>query len=378
MNVRRLVLVSALNLGQLPIAMRPLLIAMVGAHHTGSFAIGGLAGGFAAAGMAVTSPWWARSLSRYGDRRVLVASGLVFLLSQLALAVCEGPVAFVALAAVCGLCTPPVGSSVRAILARSTAPDSLTRAYAVNSVALEAVYVAGPLWVAGWLTLVGPAAALLATGIAGTLGTGLGAALAPPGRREPSRRRRAFLSEPAVRTLGGTYLAYWICMGAMWVLVPAFARHSGDTGSAGLLVTVWSVGSIAGGVMFAARPSRRPLRTTYLALLGVLTVTSFALVLPADTVPMMVAIAVFGLALAPWGSVGDELVVATVGSDDSAELFGWLTTVGQVGGAVGSALAGPLGDHYGGGMAFLLVTAALGSGLTLAYARRHTLPAAVS
>lgn len=376
MNVRRVVLVSALNLGQLPIAMRPLLIAMVGVHSTGSFAVGGLAGGFAAAGTAVTSPWWSRSLARYGDRAVLAVSGLLFLLSQVALAACGGPVAFVALAAVCGLCTPPVASSVRAILARSTAPAALTRAYAMNSIALEVVYVAGPLWVTGWLTVAGPAVALLATGIAGALGAGVGAALAPPGRRvrEPSRARPAFLSEPAARTLAGTYLAYWICMGAMWVLVPAFARHSGASGSAGLLVTVWSVGSIVGGVVLAVRPSRLPPRTLYLALLGVLAVTSVPLALSTGTVAMMVAIAVFGLALAPWLSVGDELVVAAAGRDGSAELFGWLTTVGQVGSALGSALAGPLGDHFGGGAAFLLVAAALGGGLTFALARRHTLP----
>lgn len=376
MNVRQVALVATLNLGTLPIAMRPLLVAMVGAHGTGSFTIGGLAAGVAALGMAGTSPWWARSLVRHGDRRVLAVSTLAFLASQVALAVCGGPVAFVALAAVCGLCTPPLASSVRAILARS---PGLTRAYAVNSVALEAVYILGPLWVTVWVALAGPATALLASGIAGALGTAVGAALAPPAaRRERVRPSRAFLAEPAVRTLGGTYLAYWVCMGAMWVLVPAFARHAGDAGQAGLLVTFWSVGSIVGGLLLAARPPRLPLRTTYVALLAALTVTSLPLLLPAGTVAMMGAIAVFGLALAPWLSIGDELVVATVGPGGSAELFGWLTTVGQLGSALGSALAGPLGDRYGDGPAFLLVTAALGCGLLLAATRRRTLPAARS
>jgi MFS family permease len=49
--------------------------------------------------------------------------------------------------------------------------------------------------------------------------------------------------------------------------------------------------------------------------------------------------------------------VATSAGDRSGEVYGWLTTAGQVGSAIRATVAGPLADHHGGGPAFLVVTA---------------------
>lgn len=374
MNVRHHAVVVCLVLAQLPIAMRPLLVALLGAHQTGSFAVAGLASGVTAAGTALTAPWWSRALGRLGDRRVLAVSGALFLGAQAALAVSHGASLFVTVAALSGLCTPPAASSVRAMLPRLVAGTALTRAYAVNSIALEVVYIAGPLWVTTWMTTAGPAAALVASAVTGALGLAAGAALspAPPHRSRP--RGPSPLTEPAAHTLGGAYLAYWVGMGAMWVLLPAFAAHAGAPGQVGLLVALWSAGSLAGGLALAARPPRGPARDTYLWLLVALAVTSVPLALPTTVAAMAVVIAVFGVALAPWLTVNDELVVLSVGEQRTGELYGWLTTTGQIGSAAGSALAGPLADRHGGGPAFLLVTAALGVGLLLVLLRRRTLP----
>jgi MFS family permease len=377
MNVRLVALVCCLNLAQLPVALRPLLITLAGAQQTGSFAVAGLAGGAAAAGMAVTAPWWSRMLVRRGDRRVLAVAGGLFLLTQLVLAACHGPVAFVAAACASGLCTPPVSSSVRAMLPRLAERAGLARAYAVNSVALEIVYIGGPLWVTAWVAIAGPAAALVATTAAGAAALVAGLALVPALPREPRPAGPSPLGEPAVRTLGATYLAYWVCMGAMWVLLPAFAAHAGAGGQAGLLVALWSAGSLVGGLALAARPLRGAQRDSYVLLLGVLAATSLPLALPTTVAGMAVAIAVFGVALAPWLAVGDQLVAAAAGAR-SGEVYGWLTTAGQVGSAAGATLAGPLGDHHGGGPAFLVVTAALAAGLAVALLGRRTLPAAAS
>lgn len=376
MNVRLLLLLVSLNVSQLPVAMRPLLVTLLGAAQTGSFAVAGLGGGAVAAGTALTAPWWSRALPRFGDRRVLLGSGALSLAALLGLAGSGTAAMFVGVAAVSGLCTPPTASSVRSMLPRLAADVALTRAYAVNSVALEVVYVGGPLWVTGWVALAGPTAALAASAVTGAAALVTGIALMPaaPPRRQPGRP--GLHGEPAAYTLGGTYLAYWICMGAMWVLLPAFAEHNGTPAQAGLLVALWSAGSLLGGLILAARPPTGPKRDSYLWLLGALTATSLPLALPTSVAAMAVVITVFGLALAPWLAVSDHLVANSVGEQRSAELYGWLTTAGQVGGAAGSALAGPLADHHGGGPTFLVVTAALGTGLAYALLRRHTLPAA--
>jgi MFS family permease len=376
MNVRHGVLIVCLNLAQLPIAMRLLLITVLGAHQTGSFAVAGLAGAAAAVGTALTAPWWSSALTRFGDGRVLVASGALFLCGQLALAVSTGPVPIIGMAAVSGLCTPPVASSVRAMLPRMVSSAELTRAYAVNSVALEVVYIGGPLWVTGWMAFAGPVAALAASTLTGVGGLAVGVALAPSAPPRTRSLGPPLLAEPALFTLGGAYFAYWICMGAMWVLLPAFAAHAGTAGQTGLLVALWSVGSLVGGLALAARPPHGSRRKSYLWLLGTLAATSLLLALPTTVGVMGIAVTVFGVALAPWLAINDQLVAESA-AERTAELYGWLTTAGQIGSAAGSALAGPLGDRYGGGPAFLLVTAALGAGLAIALHRRRTLPDAV-
>ena len=237
--------------------------------------------------------------------------------------------------------------------------------------------MAGPLWVTAWTALGGPRTALLATVFSGAAALMLVPGLVPRGRADApaSAPGRSPLGAPGVRVLGAVYLAYWVCMGAMWVLVPAFAARSGHPEQAGPLVTVWSVGSLAGGLLLAARRRQLRLRVAYPALLAVLFATSLPLVLPTDPAQMAVAAAVFGLGLAPWLAVSDELVGHAAPAGRAGEAYGWLATAGQLGGATGAALAGQLADRHGGGPAFLLVSAAIGAGLAVALLGRRALPA---
>ncbi|MGW3858780.1 hypothetical protein [Micromonospora arida] len=99
----------------------------------GSFATAGVASAGCGIGLAVTAPLVGRLLGRPGARPVLLATGLAHLLALLGLAVTTEPVAFVALATVAGLSTPPAVGSGRAHLARLSAPPRRP-AHAVNAV----------------------------------------------------------------------------------------------------------------------------------------------------------------------------------------------------------------------------------------------------
>jgi predicted MFS family arabinose efflux permease len=101
--------------------------------------------------------------------------------------------------------------------------------------------------------------------------------------------------------------------------------------------------------------------------------TSLALPLPATVPYMAIAIAAFGLALAPWLAAADELVARVTPAPHTAETYGWLLTAGQLGSASGSALAGPIADHTGTGAPFLIVPAALVAALGVGFRRRRTL-----
>lgn len=373
MNVsgRVLLLIAASNVALLPIAMRPLVLVLLGHANTGSYAVAGVGAAAAAVGLAVTAPAAGRALHRYGHRGVLLTLGAASTVAHVGLAAAGTPATFVALCALTGLTTVPVLSSVRALIPELVPPEGVSRAYPLNASAQETVYVAGPLWIAAAVALGGPRLALLSCAAVGLAGLVVAAAVAP-GRPEAPPAGRA--ANPAIRTLVGVHIGYMACMGGMWVLVPAFAVHAGHPGQAGLLVAVWSLGSLAGGLAVTVRARRSPASRAYPALLALLAAASVPLAFAGTVAQMAVAIALFGIGLSPWLAAADELVSASAAAGRSGEAYGWLVTAGQVGSAAGSAFAGQLADR-GGGAPFLMVTASLAAALAIAVARRHTITA---
>ncbi|PWR10642.1 hypothetical protein DKT68_08485 [Micromonospora acroterricola] len=377
MNVprRAMLLIVLMTVAQLPVALRQLLVVLLGHQNTGSFATAGVASAGCGIGLALTAPLVGRLLGRLGARPVLLATGLAHLLALLGLAVTTEPVAFVALATVAGLSTPPAVGSGRAHLARIVSTPALSRAYAVNAVGQEVLYVGGPLAVTLSLLISGPTAALLAFAVIGAAGLVGMVTVLPPRQDDPqpAGRRSALPGRATRRTIVGTHVGYMISIGAMWVLVPAFATTVGHPDQAGLLVTIWSVGSLAGGLLLARRGRPGTPGGAYLTLLGILAATSLALPLPRNVPQMAVALALFGLALAPFLAVTDEILARSTPAPRLAETYGWLQTAGQLGIAAGSATSGAVNDHLGNTPAFLVVSGALALALVVALSRRGTL-----
>ncbi|MET8525171.1 MFS transporter [Micromonospora sp. NPDC005172] len=372
---RAVLLVASMTVAHLPVAMRQLLVVLLGHENTGSFAAAGAASAGCGIGLALTAPFVGRLLGRLGHRPVLLGTGVIHLLALVGLAVTTAPVAFVALATLAGLSTPPVLGSGRSHLARMVPAPALSRAYAVNAVGQELLYVGGPLAVTVILLLSGPAGALLTFATIGSAGL-VGTALVVPrhSAHTPVATDRPVTSGRATRrTVLGTQVAYMAAIGSMWVLVPAFATAVGHPGQAGLLVTLWSVGSLAGGLLLARRGRPGTPGGAYLTLVGTLAVTSLALALPRTVPQMAAALAVFGLALAPFLAVTDELLARSTPTPQLAEAYGWLQTAGQVGLAVGSATAGAITDHVGSTPGFLAASAALVLATAVAFTRRRSL-----
>jgi predicted MFS family arabinose efflux permease len=365
-----------MNLAQLPIAMRHLLVVLLTHDRTGSFVTAGVAGAACGIGLAVTAPLFGRLLGRFGARPVLLVAGLAHLLALVGLTVTADPVTLVVLAAGAGLATPPVLSSGRALLPALVPAAGLTRAYAVNAIAQELLYIGGPLAVTLSLTAAGAAGALLAFAAIGTAAVVANVAVVP--RRGPTTAAReagtATAFRPAVRTLIAVHFGYMTCMGAMWVLVPAFASKANQPAQAGLLVAIWSAGSLIGGLLLAARGRPRSVRRAYLLLLAALALTALPLIVPRTVPEMAVAVAVFGLPLAPWLAINDQLMARAAPAPHTAEAYGWQQTAGQIGIAAGSAMSGPIAAHAGTTVAFLVVAGALAAALGTAFRRRRTLP----
>ncbi|MFE0461471.1 MFS transporter, partial [Kitasatospora sp. NPDC058965] len=214
-------------------------------HTTGSYAAVGAVLALFGLTAAALGPVRAGLVERHGVRRVLPPLAVLYC-AGLAVLACAGPRWLPVAAALTGAVAPPVGPVVRARWSELLGSGPLLeRAFSVDAVAEELLYVAGPLLVA----LVGAGGGLLLTGV--LLGTGVAglAALSP----EPGRPGTARGSVPGrVPGIGRPVLvagAAGLALGAVSVLLVAVAAGSG---ALPWLEAALAAGSAAGGLAHGA------------------------------------------------------------------------------------------------------------------------------
>lgn len=363
---------------RLPAPMMGLGALLLVVQRSGSYALAGAIGGVLAFSFAVASPQWARAMDRRGQRTVLRMAMVAFALSGVAfVAVVVGGApqwSWFALAATTGMCSPNIGSLVRARWAEAL-PDPAQRrtAFAFESVVDEIVFVVGPPLVTLLATLIAPAAGFL-TGIA--LGTAGGLWLAAQRDTEPpvhgsddgapSSRWAALPAAAVVVTV--TYVAIGCVFGAMDVVVVGFTAAQGAPAMAGLSLAVYAFGSLVAGLVYGVVRLPGSLTARFLAAAGcfglaaqaLLTVGSLAVLVPAGFLA--------GLTVAPALISGMSLVEDRVPRRALTEALSWTTTGLTLGVTAGSAVAGVVVDAWGAGTAFVVpaLAAALAALLALA------------
>jgi MFS family permease len=375
LNVWRLpsapVLLLAGFAGRMPSAMVPLALLLMVQQRTDSFAVAGLASATLGIAMAVMAPVLGRLADRRSPRIVLLVQAVAYpaLLAGLVAVVLAGasPVAVVAASAAAGAATPLVSGTVRALWSR-TDPALRPTAYALDATATEFVFVAGPTAVAALSVLASPAAAVAVGGglaIVGALGLSFSAAM------------RSWEPAPAVRTsLFSTVLApgmprvlvsgtaLMLGFGALEVAVPAFADRAGSPGLSGVLLAVWSLGSVAGGLWFGARVVSASLPRQYRwGLLGV-TIGMVPLAAVSSAWALGVLLFLGGTAIAPTLTVQSSLVGSIAPRHATTEAFTWLSTIAFGASAVGAAVGGALIEGRF-GVSGSLVLAATGAALAV-------------
>ncbi|MGY1914909.1 MFS transporter [Blastococcus sp. SYSU DS0973] len=333
--------------GRLPSAMVPLALLLMVQRQTGSYAVAGLAAatlGIASAGMA---PVLGRLADRKGPRRILLAQSALYpLLLGLLVAVTLGGApepAVIAASALAGASTPLVSGTVRALWSR-TDPRSRSTAYALDATATELVFVVGPTLVATLAVLAAPAWAMAVAG-----------ALAVTGALGIARAARSWVPEPAPSAgLFSTVLApgiprvlisgsaVMLGFGALEVAIPAFADSSGSPGLSGLLLAVWSLGSVAGGLWFGARVMSASLPRQYRWLLFGVTIGLAPLAWVSSPWALGVLLFLGGTVIAPTLTVQSSLVGSLAPVHATTEAFTWLSTITVGASAVGAALGGAL------------------------------------
>ncbi|WP_320776734.1 MFS transporter [Streptomyces sp. CRN 30] len=358
---------------------------------TGSYAVAGTVMALFGATGVFLSPYRAALVDRHGPRRALIPMALLYATLLCALAAAGGvtglpwPVLAVT-AALAGACTPPLGPTMRAVWS-ALLPDRalLRRAYSLDGVAEELLFVTGPLLVGVVVGVASPAAGVVLSALlvaAGTVAFALSPAtraLSPAGPAagakertsagERAARRRALLQPVAVAAGVGLSLS------AVDLLVVAFAgRHGLGDDTVAWVLAALSAGSAVGGLLNGAvawRGSARA-RLPYLAA-GLGLALAAAGLAPALSA-LVVAVACAGLFVAP--ALTTTYLIA---DEDAAPGFraragAWVNTAVNAGSSAGAAATGLLVERLPLPLCFALagavsVAAALGPVVTFPSAR---------
>jgi MFS family permease len=371
-------LFSSAVFARLPQGMSALAVLLLVRGSTHSYAVAGTAVGAEALASAVCAPLLGRLIDRLGRSRVLMRCSVGYAVALVALVgaaqLRAGGFALVALAFAVGAMLPPIAPSVRALMRDVFAERGVReRAYALESVAQELIWIAGPLLVALVITFFTPAVAVLLIAAEGLLGTILfvrGPLVADSGRAPAPEGRGTALSSGGLRALLVPIALTGTTLGATEVGLPALALHAGSRSASGVLLALWSVGSMAGGLWYGSRSWRTALSARYGTLLLAAVVCTAPLIVVRSLPAALLSSVLAGVTIAPVFSCQYALVGHAVSPGTETEAFTWASAALVGGIAAGSAAGGGLVSAAGVSAPFVLACGATGVAGAMAVAAR--------
>lgn len=345
-------IIAAQLTARFPNGMTSLAILLHVEQQTGSYGAAGLVLAAASIGQAVSGPVTSRWMGFWGIRRVLTLTTAVCAAALLVLAVLPlGIAGYMVFGLLAGLSTPPVQSAVRTIYPKLVNAGQLTALFSLDASLQEIIWILAPVLITVVATQVGTVPALLLI-VAILVAGGAWFILSPEvGRVRIPRSRRAFgkvLGKPVV--LLATVIGF-LLIGACAAVEAAVVATFGHSGlEAGLVLAVFSVGSLAGGLAFGHIPIGPWAMARRLAVVavGLVAAVFFVDEITAAT-PWWVGacLVVAGVGVAPALAVMFAMTSASVKFSETAEAYGWIGTGQLIGAALGSAIAGFLIDGIG-------------------------------
>jgi MFS family permease len=370
-------------LGRLPFGTLPLSMVLLMRHEHYPYGQIGAVVATEALAVGVTAVFTGRLVDRMGHARVLITTGTItavaICLQGAAMASGASVALLVAIGTVQGATVPPISPSMRALWKQLVPNERLDTAYAFDSVALELAFIVGPLLAAGLATGWTPLAGMLLSA-AFYAGAALGFATAPASRawrpaESVERTRAGALRSPGIRTLALAAACAAIAFGALEVALTAFAEEQGSRGAVGPLITVWSIGSLVGGLVYGARTWSSPASRRFLILSGLLGLGAVPLPFAGSLVAMGAFLFGTGLALAPLGATAFALVAALAPAGTTTEAYSWHIVANVIGSSIGAFAAGLLVDHASVPWALACASISCGLALLVGLAGRRSLSA---
>jgi MFS family permease len=148
----------------------------------------------------------------------------------------------------------------------------------------------------------------------------------------------------------------------------------------GPLITLWSIGSVIGGLWYGSRSWSWSVEKRFLLLVALLGLGSAPLPLAPSIAVMGLLLVLTGLALAPLAITEYALVDRLAPSGTQTEAYSWQIVANVMGAAAGSVIAGVLAESASVEWALAAPSIACAAALVLAVTRRRSLnpPVAVS
>jgi MFS family permease len=353
-GIKRLFVTSLI--ARAPQGMSSLSILLLVSRGHG-YAKAGLVVGLYVAGTGAAAPVLGRLVDRIGARVILRVTAVAYGLMMSVLAASEHaayPV-LAALAALAGASSPPVIAVVRGMWARRLGAEQAQQLYALEATAQELTFIVGPTLVAVLAGLFDPRAAVAVTATLGAVGTAV-LSTSPAFDVRPAASAR--VKHRLLRTtplLLFVVTGFTLTVGFNMCDIAVIAFVSGRTANAvaGLVLAVWSLGSMFGGLLFGGRGGAVTDRTLAQGCLAIGAGMALAAVAPGR---IGLALILFGggMVVAPGLARLYTRVGAIAPEAASTEAFAWIGVGFLAGSALGSALGGWSVDEIGARATFLI------------------------
>jgi MFS family permease len=368
------------------IAMTGLGIVWLVHGATGSYgAAGSVTGGFAVA-EAVAGPQVARLIDRFGQTRMLPITLLAHAVAVallIGLTVNDAPLwSLVAAGVLAGGSLPQLGAQTAARWSRAlNGTPLLSSAFALESLSVGVAFMVGPGLVGTVSSLGSPVAgSILATSLllAGGFLVAVQRSTAPPPGAPGQHESPKSLLHKRFAGLVGTNIGIGLFFGSMQVSVTAFAVSRGTPGLAGPLYSITSLVSLFAGFAYGARRWRTAPPTQFVVVLAGLALTCVPLIAVHTPLAAAIALALPGLAIAPFQTLSSVLAESSVEPSVLTQAFTWLNSGSAAGIALGAAIAGQVVDTHNPRYGFLVALGASLLALLMAVVVHRVRPAAKS
>ena len=314
-------------------------------HH--SYGAAGLVLGAMSIGQAIAGPMTSRLMGVLGMRVVLWTTLAFCSVAVAAIGIFVMPIPVtMGVAFFAGLSMPPIQPAVRTIYPKMVNSRQLTPLFSLDASAQEIIWIAGPVAITFVSTQIGTVEGILMS-VAIMLAGGCWFISSPEvGRVRIPRSKRRFgtvLARPPV--LLATVVGFLLIGSCAAVEAGVVATFGEGSPLAGIVLAIWSLGSLVGGLAFGHIPIGpwATARRMFLVFVGVVLSTFMLWSWWGLSLTLLIA----GVGIAPALAVLFAIVSASVKFSDTAEAYGWVGTGQLIGAALGSAGAGFLIDDVG-------------------------------